>query len=215
MNHFRVPCVQNHLFTSAESMAESLRIAVADDERDTREWYEEVLPLLGHQVISAASTGAELVAKCEADRPDLIITDVKMPDLDGLDAVGKICETDRLPVIVVSAHHEPELIERATERHVSAYLVKPFKQPDIEAAIAVAISRFEAFEMLHQERDTLAQALEDRKKIERAKGILMQQTGLAEPDAFRRMQKLARSQNKKLVVIAESIITANDAFSDD
>lgn len=196
-------------------MAESLRIAVADDERDTREWYEEVLPLLGHKVIAVAATGAELVQKCAADSPDLIITDVKMPDLDGLDAVGQICETKRLPVIVVSAHHEPELIERATERHVSAYLIKPFKQPDIEAAIAVAVSRFEAFEMLHQERDTLAQALEDRKKIERAKGILMKQTGLDEPDAFRRMQKLARSQNKKLVVIADSIITANDAFSEE
>lgn len=195
-------------------MTESLRIAVADDERDTREWYEEVLPLMGHVVAAAAASGVELVEKCKADFPDLIITDVKMPDLDGLDAVGQICDIRRVPVIVVSAHHEPELIERATESHVSAYLVKPFKQADLEAAIAVAVSRFEAFEMLHQERDTLAQALEDRKKIERAKGILMKQTGLDEPDAFRRMQKLARSQNKKLVLIAESIITAHDAFSD-
>lgn len=196
-------------------MTESLRIAVADDERDTREWYEEVLPLLGHEVLCSAANGLELVAGCASTTPDLIITDVQMPDLDGLDAVAQICAERQIPVIVVSAFHDSDLIQRANERHVSAYLVKPFKQADIEAAIAVAMSRFGEFQVLHQERDNLAQALEDRKIIERAKGILMKQTGLDEPDAFRRMQKLARSQNKKLAAIAESIITANEAFSAD
>ncbi|QDU93722.1 ANTAR domain-containing response regulator [Lignipirellula cremea] len=188
------------------------RIAVADDELDMREYFEEVLPLLGHEVVSCAKTGKELVERCLKLKPDLIITDIKMPEMDGLEAVAEIHKTELTPVIVTSAYHDSELLERAGANHILAYLVKPIKQADLETAIAMAMSRFGEFQSLRKESSDLRQALEDRKKIEKAKGILMKKTNLDEAEAFRKMQRLARSNNQKLVAIAESIITAEQAF---
>jgi AmiR/NasT family two-component response regulator len=117
-----------------------------------------------------------------------------------------------VPIIVISAFHDPDLIVRAERNHVLAYLVKPIKQEDLEPAIAIALSRFNEFRALRQETDNLRQALEDRKLIERAKGLLMKRAGLDEPEAFRRLQKLARDKNQRLVEIAHIIVTADEAF---
>jgi len=193
-------------------MSSSWRIAVADDELDMREYFEEVLPLLGHEVVCVAKTGQELVDRCLKLKPDLIITDIKMPEKDGLEAVEEIHKTEQTAVIVTSAYHDSKLLERASDNHILAYLVKPIKQADLETAIAMAMSRFSEFSALRKESSDLRQALEDRKKIEKAKGILMKKAQLDEAEAFRKMQKLARSNNQKLVSIAESIITADQAF---
>jgi len=193
-------------------MTQSLRIAIADDEVDMREYLQKFLPVLGHSVVSAAKTGKELVAHCNQHRPDLVITDIKMPEMDGIDAAVEIYRQNAIPVILVSAHHDAKLIERAESDHILAYLVKPIKQADLEPAIGLAMRRFAQFESLRKEATDLRQALADRKIIERAKGVLMKRAGLEEQDAFRRLQKLASEKNRKLVDIASMIVTADEAL---
>jgi two-component system, response regulator PdtaR len=193
-------------------MNPSLRIAVADDEPRMREFYQEILPLLGHEVVCNVATGTELIAGCKATKPHLVITDIRMPDMSGIDATREICLQDPLPIILVSAHDDAELLERAGENHVLAYLVKPIKKQDLQPAIRIAALRFEEFQSLRKEATDLRQALQDRKVIERAKGILMRRTGQDEATAFRSLQKLARDKNRKLAQVAEMIITADEAF---
>lgn len=192
-------------------MTSSLRIVIADDEPRMRDYLWQSLERLGHQVVGAARTGRELIDHCRTHQPDLILSDIKMPDMDGIEAAAQVYRTDAIPVILISAFHDVDLIERATRNHILAYLVKPVKDTDLAPAIAVAMERFGEFEALRQEAADARQALEDRKVIERAKGILMKRTGLAEPDAFRRLQKLASSKSKKLVDIARSVVTAEEA----
>jgi len=194
-------------------MNQKLRIAVADDEADMRDYFQKILPLIGHELVSSAQTGKELVEHCRQHQPDLVITDSKMPDMDGIDAAIQLYEDTPIPVILVSAFHDAALIERAEADHILAYLVKPIKQSDLEPAIAIAMRRFEQFQALRQEAESAKQALADRKLIERAKGVLMKRAGLDENAAFRRMQKLASEKNKKLVEIAQIINTAEEAWS--
>jgi response regulator NasT len=193
-------------------MKRPLSIAVAEDEPLMQQYLEETLNLLGHKVICMVSHGRELIERCLALRPDLMMTDIRLPDMDGLDAAAEIYAIDPIPIIVISAFHDPQLIERAERNHVSAYLVKPIKQHDLEPAIAIAMSRFQEFRSMRQEADNLRQALEDRKLIERAKGLLMKRAGLDEPEAFRRLQKMARDKNQKLVEIAQIVITAEEVY---
>lgn len=190
-----------------------LRIVVADDEPRMRDYLWQSLERLGHHVVAAARTGRELIDHCQTHQPGLIISDIKMPDMDGIEAASQVYRTRPIPVILVSAFHDIELIERASRKHILAYLVKPVKDTDLTPAIAVAMQRFSEFESLRQEAADAKQALEDRKVIERAKGIIMKRTGLPEPDSFRRLQKLASSKSSKLVEIARSIVTADEAMA--
>ena len=189
-------------------MTQPLRIAVADDEPDVRDYFRRILPRLGHQVVAVAQTGRELVEQCRAARPDLVITDIKMPELDGIEAAVALGRDGPVPVILVSAYHQPQLFERAQGEHILAYLVKPVKQADLEAAITIAMQRFEQFQALHREAADLRQTLEDRKVIERAKGLLMKQRGLDEAGAFRRLQTLARDSNRKMVEVTRMVLGA-------
>ncbi len=190
----------------------SLRIAVADDEPEMLEWLRETLSELGHQVVAAVPDGNALVEACRENPPDLIITDIRMPGMDGIEAAQQITKEHPLPVILVSAYHDPELLDRAVADHVLAYLVKPIKQADLETTIALAMQRFREFEALQKEAADLRQALQDRKLIERAKGILMRRAGLDEADAFRRLQRLSSEKNTKMAQIAQMIITAEEAL---
>jgi AmiR/NasT family two-component response regulator len=192
-------------------MNTTLRIAVADDEPDMREYFQKLLPRLGHKVIGAVCNGRELVELCRTSKPDLVITDIKMPDMDGIDAAAQIYRDRPVPVILVSAFHDPELIERAESDHVLGYLVKPIKPSDLEPTMALAMRRFEQFQALRQEAADLRQALEDRKIIERAKGILMKRARLDEQEAFRRLQRLASEKSRKLVDIANMVVVAEEA----
>jgi len=192
-------------------MTPGLRVAIADDERDMRDFLQEALTDLGHQVVVVAGTGAELVQGCSRQPVDLIITDIKMPDLDGIEAARQIGREGPVPVILVSAYHDAELIRRAEEEHILAYLVKPIKTADLEPAIAIAMRRFHQFQELRRQAANLAQALADRKIIERAKGILMKAAALDEAAAFRRLQKLASDNNKKLVEVAHMIVLTEEA----
>jgi response regulator NasT len=163
-------------------------------------------------VSCAARTGRELVQHCQEDRPDLIITDIRMPDMDGIDAVSALGREEPIPAILVSAYHDAELYERARGGQVLAYLVKPIKQADLEAAIAIAMQRAEELRALRREAGELRQALEDRKLIERAKGVLMKRAGLDEGAAFLRLQKLARESSQKMAEVARMILKAEVAF---
>jgi AmiR/NasT family two-component response regulator len=188
-------------------MNESLRIAVADDEADMRDWFERILPTLGHQVVSVAENGRELVEHCRTLEPDLVITDVKMPDMDGIEASMAICRERPLPIILVSAYHDSELLKRAEADHVMAYLVKPIGQTALQPAITLAVRRFSELQLLRQETADLRQTLADRRVIEQAKGVLMKVVpGLDERGAFRRMQELASEKNQKLIDAAQAVL---------
>jgi two-component system, response regulator PdtaR len=193
-------------------MTRNLRIGVAEDEPFMQKYLEETLTLLGHQVLFLAGTAREFMANCKTMRPELLVTDIRLPDMDGLEAAAQIYAWSPIPIIVITAFHDQALIERAERNHVLAYLVKPIKQQDLEPAIAIAMSRYQEFQTMQQETDSLRQALEDRKMIERAKGIIMKRAKLDEPEAFRRLQKLARDKNLKLIEIAKIVVTAEEAY---
>ncbi len=190
----------------------SLRIAVADDEPDVRQFFQELLTQLGHQVVGVAETGRQLVEQCRAAHPNLVITDIKMPDLDGIRAAEEINREHPVPVILVTGHHEADLLARAATDHIMAYLSKPAKAIDLQAAISLAMLRFEHFQALRQEATSLRQALEDRKVIERAKGVVMKRLGVEEDDAFRRLQRMASNHNRKLIEAAQQVLNAEEVF---
>ncbi|MEX0704081.1 MAG: response regulator [Planctomycetales bacterium] len=193
--------------------AEHLRIAIADDELDMREFLAKVLAHLGHDVLVTAVDGRELIEKCRQTPVDLVITDIRMPRMDGLDAIRELCREAPRPAILISAYHDDELIQRVLQEQVLAYLVKPVTRDQLQPAIVLAMRRYREFEELRHEAEDMRQALEDRKLIERAKGVLMTRGCLSEPDAFRRMQQLAGEKRCRMVEIARSIITTEEAFT--
>lgn len=194
-------------------MTPRLRIAVADDEIDMRDFYEQVLKRLGHDVVAVAQDGRDLVERCRQTSPDLIITDLRMPVMDGLQAVHEIAAERAVPAIIVTAYHNEESLGRARDEQVQAYLIKPIKSADLEPAIVLAMQRFADLQSAQQEAAALRASLEDRKLVERAKGILMTRAKMSEPDAFRRLQKMSNDKNLKLAEIARMIVTAEDAFA--
>jgi response regulator NasT len=195
------------------AMTSSLKIALADDEPLVLDTLEKMVTHLGHQVLFRVETGRNLVEQCKKNPPDLVITDIKMPDMDGLDAAAAIYELTPTPIIMVSGYHDREFIDRAQENHVLAYLIKPVATEHLEPAIALAWRRFEEFKAAKSEAADLRKALADRKIIERAKGLMMKHLSIEEPEAFRRLQKLACSKNQKLVDVANMIVTAAEALS--
>ena len=189
-----------------------LRVAVADDERDTREYLQEVLPRLGHEVVAVAANGKQLVEQCHTLAPDLVVTDIKMPDLDGLEVATLVNRQRPTAVILLSAHHDETLLSRLAATPVMGYLVKPIQEPDLKTAIALAMPRFQQFQALAKEAADLRQALEDRKLIEKAKGIVMKRLRVEEDEAFRRLRKMASDHNLKLAEAAQQVVAADDIF---
>ena len=194
-------------------MTGGLRIAVADDESEMRDFFEKVLPRFGHQVVAVAENGNQLVSHCRELKPDLVITDIKMPELDGIEASSQICQERPVPVILVSAYHDPELIARAEADHVLAYLVKPIGIADLQPAISIAMRRFAELNALQKECKDLRQALTDRKVIEQAKGLLMKLADIDEKEAFHRLQALASEKNQKLIDAAQSVLAIEKAVA--
>jgi response regulator NasT len=189
-----------------------LRLAVADDEPIMLQFFRELLPPLGYDVAAEASTGRELVEKCREARPDLVITDIKMPDMDGITASEEINREQEVPVVLVSAHHDAELLARAQGDHVMSYLVKPVKPADVEAAVTMALTRFEQFRKARREAAELRQSLEDRKLTEQAKGVVIRRLHVEEPEAYRLMRKLASDRNWRLVEVARKVLESEAMF---
>jgi AmiR/NasT family two-component response regulator len=188
-----------------------LRILAADDEESMRAFYRALLPRLGHEVV-VAENGRQVVEQSRVTSPDLAILDIRMPELDGLDAAREINFRKPIPIIVVSGYHSADLLERARVESILAYLIKPIQQADLEVAIELAMARFEFARALRQETADLRQALEDRKVVDRAKDILMRRLSVGEQKAFRCLQQLARDRNQKTIDAARSILAVDGVF---
>lgn len=194
-------------------MKKPLRIMLAEDEFVVLMGLKSNVEQLGHHVVGEAANGERAVQLALEKEPDLIIMDINMPNLDGIEAIKKINETLFIPSIIVSGNYNEDLIKRATEEGVLYYLVKPIDIKDLQIAINISISKFEEFKNLQDELKDTKKALEARKYIERAKGILMDQNNLNEPEAMKRLQKMSRDYNKKLIIVAKEIIQADSLLN--
>ena len=184
-----------------------MRVLVAEDDPLIALGLAERLRSLGHEPIGPASDGEQAMELARASLPDLYLFDVEMPNLDGLQAAVQLADEGlRRPVVVVTGVDDPSLIERSIASGVSAYLTKPVDSRELEAAIGLAAARHAEFRTLEAEVDRAQQALEDRKVVERAKGLLMSALGLSEQDAFRRLQLTARERNLRLADVAARIV---------
>lgn len=193
-------------------MDRNLRIMVADDDRHMREYLAGLLPTLGHQVVALAATGRELIEAAEHRRPDLVITDVKMPDLDGLQAAERLNAVKPLPVIIISGYDHSDLLDRAEAGPVLAYLMKPIREHDLRPTIALAMRRFEQIQRLCCENCELRRDLEQRKLVERAKGAIMRRLGVDEQHAYANLRKRASDCNRKLIDVAQEVLAAESVF---
>jgi response regulator NasT len=183
-----------------------LRIVVAEDEALIRLDLAEMLAELGYDVVGQASDGEQAVALVHEHRPDVVIMDVKMPVLDGISAAEQIGKERIAPVIMLTAFSQKELVERARDAGVMAYIVKPFTQADLAPAVDIATSRWAELKALEGEIADLGERLETRKAVDRAKGILMTRLKLTEADAFRWIQKTAMDLRKSMREVAEGVI---------
>ncbi|NLU41502.1 MAG: response regulator [Firmicutes bacterium] len=191
-------------------MSGSLRVLIAEDEYLCLMGIRSSLRSLGHRVIAEASNGRHAVDQALEKKPDLIIMDINMDDMDGIEAIRRVNEQMLIPSIIVTGYCEDDLVKRATNAGVFAYLVKPVDADDLKSAIEVAMARFEEFKQLKEELHGLEQALEARKYIERAKGILMDRQNLREAEAMRRLQEMSMKSNKRMVEVAKEIIDADN-----
>ena len=184
-----------------------LRIVVAEDEALIRLDLAEMLAELGYDVVGQASDGEQAVALVHEHRPDVVIMDVKMPVLDGISAAEQIGKERIAPVIMLTAFSQKELVERARDAGVMAYIVKPFTQADLAPAVDIATSRWAELKALEGEIADLGERLETRKAVDRAKGILMTRLKLSEADAFRWIQKTAMDRRRGMREVADAVIS--------
>ena len=184
-----------------------LRIVVAEDEALIRLDLAEMLAELGYDVVGQASDGEQAVALVNEHRPDVVIMDVKMPVLDGISAAEQIGKERIAPVIMLTAFSQKELVERARDAGVMAYIVKPFTQADLAPAVDIATSRWAELKALEGEIADLGERLETRKAVDRAKGILMTRLKLSEADAFRWIQKTAMDRRLGMREVADAVIS--------
>lgn len=190
------------------------RVVIADDESIIRMDLKEMLTTLGYLVVGEAGDGISAVNLARELRPDLVIMDIKMPDLDGI-AAAKILTEERIaPVLLLTAFSQQELVEGAKEAGVVGYVVKPFRESELIPAIEIALARFKEFRSLEKEAHNLREMLETRKLVERAKGVLMDQQGLKEAEAFRKIQKLSMNTRKSMREIAEAVLLAHEVGKD-
>ena len=185
----------------------ALRVVIAEDEALIRMDLAEMLVDEGYDVVGQAGDGQQAVELAEGLRPDLVILDVKMPVLDGIAAAERIAGQRIAPVVMLTAFSQRDLVERARDAGAMAYLVKPFSQSDLAPAIEMAVSRFAEITVLESEVADLADQLETRKAVERAKNVLRRDLGLTEPDAFRWIQKTAMDLRLSMRQVADGVIT--------
>lgn len=188
-----------------------MRILIAEDDPVIALALTERVRSLGHEPLGPVGDGAQAVAEATATRPDLYLFDIEMPELDGLEAAAELTARGLgRPVVVITGIDDRGLIERSVSTGAGAYLTKPVDTRELEAAISLAAARHAELEELQAEVVDTKQALEERKVIERAKGLLMKALGIAEPDAFRRLQLAARERNLRLVDVARAIVEQQD-----
>lgn len=190
----------------SEAKPVARRVLVAEDEALIRLDLVEMLREEGYEVAGEAADGDEAIKLATELRPDLVILDVKMPKVDGIEAASAIAGNRIAPVVILTAFSQRELVERARDAGAMAYLVKPFAKRDLVPAIELAMSRFGELQALENEVAGLTERLETRKVVERAKGILMTKQGLSEPEAFRWVQRTAMDRRTTMKAVAEAVI---------
>ena len=183
-----------------------MRLLIAEDETIIRLDLRELLERAGFEVCAEAHDGLEAVELARTELPDLAILDVKMPRLDGIEAAKRILDERPIPIVILTAYGQQELIARAVEAGVYGYLVKPFRETDLLPAIETARARHAELMALREEADSLAEALAARKLVERAKGLLMKKEKLSEQDAYARLRKASQISGKPIRVVAEALI---------
>ncbi|WP_298818177.1 ANTAR domain-containing response regulator [Chloroflexus sp.] len=188
----------------------AIRILIAEDNDLVSLTLEEQLKGLGYEVVGIARTGAEAVMLAARLKPDLVMMDIRMPEMDGTEATARIRDQTGIPVVMLTAFADKETIRRAEAAGALAYLVKPVNEQELPPAIAIALARHRELQNLRNENLELQEALEARKLIERAKGILMQRLGLSERDAYERLRQRARDKRTKMKDIAQAIIEAEE-----
>ena len=182
----------------------SLRIVIADDEPLLRRDLKEVLEDLGYRVVGEAMNGSEALRLIQQEMPDVAILDIKMPEMDGIQVARKVSRQH--PVVILTAFSERHLIEKAKDAGVMAYITKPFRVGDVSSAVELAVSLFMEKSALTERVATLKSQLETRKLLERAKGLMMENEGLSEPRAYRRLQEISMKKNKPIKDVAEAVI---------
>ena len=182
----------------------SYRIIIADDESLMRADLKEMLEELGHTVVGDASNGKDALRLVETHRPDIVILDIKMPQMDGIEVASSISK--QFPVIILTAFSDKQLVERARNAGIMAYLTKPFREEDLSPSIELAVSQFLELTKLADRVTRLKEKLETRKLVDRAKGLLMQKDGSSEAEAYRKLQKISMDKNKPIQSVAEAII---------
>jgi AmiR/NasT family two-component response regulator len=184
------------------------RVLIVDDEPVIRLDLRTMLEAMGHEVVGEADNGADALQLARTLQPDLVIADLMMPEMDGIELSRRLAKERIAPVLVLTAYSEPEMVMGADRAGVLGYLVKPFREADLAPAIQVAISRYRELRALEAQNLNLAQEIQARRRIGRAKRVLMQQLGLSEEEAFRRLQQTAEQTGKPLAEVAEAILLA-------
>jgi AmiR/NasT family two-component response regulator len=183
-----------------------MRILIAEDETIIRLDLRELLERAGYEVCAEARDGNEAVELARSAKPDLAVLDVKMPQLDGIEAARRILDERPIPIVMLTAYGQDELVSRAVEAGVFGYLVKPFRETDLLPAIHTARARHEELSELREEASSLAEALAARKSIERAKGLLMKKEKLTEEEAYGRLRRASQVSGKPLKVVADAVV---------
>ena len=189
-------------------MSESLRVLIADDEALHNLALTSQLETLGHQVVATATNGREAVALADETDPDIAFLDIRMPAMTGPEAALEIARSHPIPMIILSAYSDARTVEQAIRAPIFHYLVKPVDPDDLAPAIAVARARFSEWLEARRDRDALENRLQERKIIERAKGLLMETRGISEREAYRFLQKTSQDKNTPMVDLARKILLA-------
>jgi len=187
------------------------RILIAEDEVISRMDLREMLENLGYAVVGEAGDGVAAVNLARELRPDLVLMDIKMPELDGIAAAGALVEERLVPVLLLTAYSDREFVDRAVDAGVMGYLVKPFAEAQLKPAIEVALERWREVRQIQTDLSQTQETLETRKLVERAKGVLMDSQNLKEAEAFRRIQRLSMNSRKTMREVAEAILLAHEA----
>ena len=188
---------------------EKLRVMVVEDEYLVLMGLSMIVQELGHSVAAEAMNGEDAIKIAQEKKPDIILMDINLPGIDGIEAANIINRKAIIPIIMITGYSDQESIKRANEASVLAYLVKPVSRRDLQPALEIAVSRFKEIEKLKKEVQQTKVELENRKTIEKAKGIVMKHRNMDEQEAFKWMQQESRNLNIKLIRLAEKVIEFN------
>lgn len=198
-----------------ELIQESCRIYFAHGDDAVRPVVSEMIKTLDHHLELVTDSGRELIAAVNESRPDLLISGVRLSDMDGIEALIECSKEEPVPGIIISKETDQDKVERALQDHVMAYLAEPVQQSDLRPAIFLVLARFKQFQELREENEELKESLARRKLVERAKGLLMKRSGLDEDEAYRKLQRMATDKRAKIGDIARTLVEADELLAGD